>query len=159
MAEATSAAPKPPRKRVPAKSAATAAKTAAGDVAAGATTVDKVKQQANALIGEAGTVARKAAATGKDKAAEALSGVGRLTEEAAKSIDAHLGAQYGDYARKASASVTKAVDTLNTKDVDELIEDAKEVVRKNPVAAVGIAAAFGFLLTRIARIGGRSDKD
>jgi ElaB/YqjD/DUF883 family membrane-anchored ribosome-binding protein len=121
------------------------------------TTVDRMKKQAMHLAGEAGDVAKKAAATGKDKAVDALSGVSRLADDAAKSIDQHLGAKYGDYARKASDGVSKAADTLSTKDVDDLIEDAKTVVRKNPLAAIGVAAAVGFLLTRIARIGS-SDK-
>jgi ElaB/YqjD/DUF883 family membrane-anchored ribosome-binding protein len=148
----TSSAAKPARKRAaPTKpQAETSTTETTSDTAVG-----KVKAQASNLIGEAGDVARKAASSGKDKATEALSGVARLTEEAAKSIDQHLGAQYGDYARKASASVTKAADSLNAKDVDQLVEDAKEVVRKNPIAAVGVAAAFGFLLTRIARIGSK----
>jgi ElaB/YqjD/DUF883 family membrane-anchored ribosome-binding protein len=152
----TPTATKTPRKRAAPSRAVPATTTDQSDADTGSeTTVSKVRQQASTLIGEAGDAARKAASGGKDKAAEALGGVARMTEEAAKSIDQHLGAQYGDYARKASASVTKAADSLNAKDVDAIVEDVKQVVRKNPVAAVGIAAAFGFLLTRIARIGSR----
>jgi ElaB/YqjD/DUF883 family membrane-anchored ribosome-binding protein len=152
----TPAATKTPRKRAtPAKVVSKQTTDQNTGEAASETTVSKVKQQASTLIGEASDAARKAASGGKDKAAEALGGVARMTEEAAKSIDQHLGAQYGDYARKASASVTKAVDSLNAKDVDAIVEDVKQAVRKNPVAAVGIAAAFGFLLTRIARIGSK----
>jgi ElaB/YqjD/DUF883 family membrane-anchored ribosome-binding protein len=147
------AAAKPARKRAAPAKPNTEKATTAPQVD---TTVGKVKAQASTLMGEAGDAARKAASSGKDKATEALSGVARLTEDAAKSIDQHLGAQYGDYARKASATVTKAADSLNAKDVDQLVEDAKEVVRKNPIAAIGVAAAFGFLLTRIARIGSKN---
>ncbi|MFM9978606.1 MAG: hypothetical protein ACKVOP_11260 [Sphingomonadaceae bacterium] len=123
------------------------------------TTVERVKEQAATLVSEAGDVARKAANTGKDKAVEALDGVAKLADDAAKAVDQHLGGNYGDYARKASANVHSAAQTLQTKEIDELIEDTKTFVRKNPAIAIGAAAAVGFLLTRLLKVGTGSSRD
>lgn len=145
----SNATPKTPRKRAPAK---TVKATAASEK----TTVEKVKEQAAAMASEAGGVARKAANTGKDKTVEALGSAARMTEEAAKSIDQHLGAQYGDYARKASEGIGKAAKTLEAQDVDDMIASATDFVKKNPMVAVGAAAVVGFALTRLLR-GGSDD--
>src|SRR3546814_13513232 len=64
-----------------------------------------------------------------------------------------LGAEYGDYARRAADSVSGFADTLRTKDVDELLDDARAIVRKGPVIAIGTAAAIGFALVRLVKAG------
>lgn len=155
MAE-TSVAPKTTRKRNAPKAPAV---SGTDDAASAKTsTVDKVKAQASSMASEATDAARKAASTGKDKAVEALDGVAKLAEDAAKAVDEHLGATYGNYARKASETVSKAATSLQSKEIDDLIEDTKAFVRKSPVVAIGAAAAVGFLLTRLIRIGGGSDR-
>jgi ElaB/YqjD/DUF883 family membrane-anchored ribosome-binding protein len=117
-------------------------------------TVQSLKEEAQNLAGTAKNAARNAAVTGKDRAAEALSEAAGFIETAAQTLDEKVGNGVGDYARKAGTAATSLADTLKAKDVDELVEDAKEVVRKNPALAVGAAAAVGFLLTRIFRVGG-----
>ena len=44
-------------------------------------------------------------------------------------------------------------DTLRRKDVDDLYEDARAIVRKSPVVAIGVAAAVGFALVRLVKSG------
>jgi ElaB/YqjD/DUF883 family membrane-anchored ribosome-binding protein len=39
------------------------------------------------------------------------------------------------------------------KDIDDLIADARNFVRKNPAVAIGAAAAIGFILTRLIKVG------
>lgn len=121
-------------------------------------TFAKVKAQAAGLIDEAAEAARNAATTGKDKAADALSGISKLADDAAKVVDDKLGGNYGDYARRASSSVSDFATSMQNKDVDAIIEDTKAFVRKSPVIAIGAAAAVGFLLTRLVKIGS-SDRD
>lgn len=147
MAETT--ASKAPRKRAPEDNGTqTESQTAAKS------TVDKVKEQASAMAGEATDAARKAANTGKEKAVEALDGVAKLAEDAAKAVDDHLGANYGDYARKASSTVAGVASSLQSKEIDDLIDDTKAFVRKSPVVAISAAVAVGFLLTRLIKLGG-----
>jgi ElaB/YqjD/DUF883 family membrane-anchored ribosome-binding protein len=121
-------------------------------------TFAKVKAQAAGMVDEAAEAARNAATTGKDKAADALGGLSKLADDAARAVDERLGGNYGDYARRASSSVSDFATSLQNKDVDAIIEDTKAFVRKSPVVAIGAAAAVGFLLTRLIKIGS-SDRD
>lgn len=105
-------------------------------------------EQAKGKAGELAT-------DGKSKAAEALSALAKAVSDTAPTVDEKLGAKYGDYARNASRSLHEVSAKLETKSVEELQEDAREMVRKSPGLAVGIAAVGGFLLARLFR--GRSD--
>ena len=52
---------------------------------------------------------------------------------------------------KASRKLQETATRLDQKSVEELGEDARELVRKSPAAAVGLAALAGFLLARLLR--------
>lgn len=121
--------------------------------------MDKVREQASAMASEAGDAALKIASTGKDKASDALDGVAKLAESAANAVEEQLGPTYGNYARRASETVSKAAAGFQSKDIEDLLEDTKAFVRKSPVVAIGAAAAVGFLLTRLVRIGDGSDRN
>jgi ElaB/YqjD/DUF883 family membrane-anchored ribosome-binding protein len=144
--------PKAPRKR------ATPNVAVKEVVADSKTTVEKLKEEASTLAGEATEAARKAANQGKDKAAEALSGLSKIANDAAGTVDQHLGKTYGDYARKASTGVENVADKLKAKDVDQLAADATDFVKKRPAIAVGALAAVGLLLVGLFT-GGRKNND
>jgi ElaB/YqjD/DUF883 family membrane-anchored ribosome-binding protein len=137
----------------PKRTAATEAKAVAK------TTVDKVKEQVNSVAGEAVDAAKKAATEGKDRATEALTGVAKMVNDAAQVVDDKVGSTYGDYTRRAATSVSNVAESLQSKDVDDLIADARNFVRKNPAVAIGAAAAVGFVLMRLIKIGGTGDGD
>jgi ElaB/YqjD/DUF883 family membrane-anchored ribosome-binding protein len=103
------------------------------------------------LAGTAKTRASELAVQGKAKASEALTGLSRMVGENAPTIDENLGPKYGEYARTASRKLEETAQRLDQKSVDELTEDAREMVRKSPAAAVGLAALAGFLLARLLR--------
>ncbi len=44
-------------------------------------------------------------------------------------------------------------DSIRDKEVEDLYDDARELVRKSPAVAVGLAAAIGFALIRVAKAG------
>lgn len=96
---------------------------------------------------KAGELARE----GKAKAADALSGLGKVVSDNAATLDEKLGARYGDYARSASRSLQEAAAKLESKSVEELGDDTREMIRRNPGTAVGIAAIAGFFLARLFR--------
>jgi ElaB/YqjD/DUF883 family membrane-anchored ribosome-binding protein len=108
--------------------------------------VDNVRQQAGDRV-------RAYAETGKDKATTALQDLSQVVNDAAGQIDERLGAQYGDYARRAADTVTGLADTLRNKEVDELFDDARDLVRKSPGVAIGVAAVVGFTLVRLIKAG------
>jgi ElaB/YqjD/DUF883 family membrane-anchored ribosome-binding protein len=101
--------------------------------------------------GEAKSKAGELAVQGKSKASEALTGLSRLVNDNAPTIDENLGAKYGDYARTASRKLEETATTLDGKSVEDLGEDARQFVRKSPAAAVGLAALAGYLLARLLR--------
>lgn len=129
-----------------AKPAAKAAKPAAKPVRA-------IQSEAQNVFGKVKTGARDAANTGKEKASSTLSDVSAMVEDVAKTLDDKVGDQYGDYARRAADAVSGLADTLKSKEVDELLDDARNFVRQRPAVAIGAAAALGFILTRIVKAG------
>jgi hypothetical protein len=97
--------------------------------------------------------AKKAATAGKDKASDALDGVVRFVDDAARSIDEKVGENYGAYARRAAEVVGGFASSLRARDVEELFDDARAAVRRNPVIAIGAAAAVGFIFVRLVQSG------
>jgi ElaB/YqjD/DUF883 family membrane-anchored ribosome-binding protein len=141
-------AAKPAPKRAPAKKPA--AKPAAAKVtAAAAAPSPSLTDQAKDALNQAQAKARKAADTGKATAAGAMTDMAAMVEDVAKTIDDRIGVQYGDYARKAASAVSGVAEGLQSKEVEQLMDDAREFVRKRPAVAIGAAAAVGFLLTRL----------
>lgn len=125
---------------------------------------EKVVGQGEALIEDAKAAAAQAkekaaalAKEGKVRAVDGIATVSKLVAENAPVIDEKLGAKYGDYARSAARSLDETAAKLEAKDLGELGEDARAFVRKSPALAVGIAAAFGFLVSRLFRGSAKTD--
>lgn len=112
--------------------------------------IDPIKDQA-------GKTALTAAGVAKDKTGSAIQSLAKLIADTAGTVDAKLGPQYGDYARQAAESVASAARTLDSKDVDQLMDEARDFVRKSPAVAIGAAAVVGFVLMRLAK--GSDDND
>jgi len=109
----------------------------------------KLTEQRDALRGQVETKAREYAEQGKAKATDTLDGVSRFFDDTAKALDDQLGSDIGEYVHRAAAAVEGFTDTLKQKDVEELLDDAREMVRRNPALAIGAAAAVGFVLVRL----------
>jgi len=109
--------------------------------------------QTQSLKTQATEKARDVASQGKEKASEALDSVSRMVSETADTVDERLGPQYGNYVRKAADALDGFNDSIRGKQVDELFDDARNLVRKSPAVAIGAAAAIGFLLVRLVRSG------
>ncbi|MFD1787203.1 hypothetical protein ACFSC3_06440 [Sphingomonas floccifaciens] len=125
--------------------------TATTDKLRGATQL--VKDEAGKLTGQAGDRLRAFADDGKSRATGALDELAKTIEDAAATIDDKVGPQFGGYARSASGAVVNFADTLRDKDIDDLLDDAREFVRKSPGVAIGAAAAVGFVLARLVQSG------
>ena len=118
---------------------------------------DEVGKEAADLKKQASGKARDLASQGKDKAVSTLDGATSLIDDAAGTIDARLGEQYGAYARKASEAVASIASTLRTKEVEDLLEDARAFVKKSPAVAIGAAIAVGFVVSRLVKAGADED--
>ena len=96
---------------------------------------------------------RAFADTGKHRAGGALDQFSTMLTDAAGQVDEKLGAQYGEYARQAAGFVSNFSESIKNKEVDDLIDDARGYIRQSPGVAIGIAAALGFVLARVAQSG------
>ena len=114
-------------------------------------TASELGEKATVYAEQAKVVALDLARQGKTKATDALSAVGETIESNAAVIDEKLGVQYGDYARGAAHTLQSTAASLEAKDIPEIGEDIAGFVRKSPVKAIGIAAAAGFVLSRLFR--------
>jgi ElaB/YqjD/DUF883 family membrane-anchored ribosome-binding protein len=102
---------------------------------------------------EAGTRARGFVSQGLERGSTTLANISTLVGDTAQQIEEKLGPQYGGYARTASDTLTRYADTLKNKNPDELVDDAREFVRKSPGIALGAAAVVGFGLIRLIKAG------
>ena len=130
---------------------------AKGTKAKAAVILDDVKEDVAVLAGKAGSSAKSAATTGKDKAADALHELASAARDlAAKLDDGTVGsnnAKVASYARKAAESVDRFSDKVKAKDIDTIANDARSSVRNKPAIAVGAAALIGFALARFLKGG------
>ncbi|MEO6582649.1 MAG: hypothetical protein ABIN68_07585 [Sphingomicrobium sp.] len=115
--------------------------------------IDKIRSGREKLAGQAADKTRGLVTQGLEKSAEALANVGKLVGETAEGLDERLGADYGDYARRAATAIDSAANSLASKDADELIDDTREFVRQSPGVALAGAAVIGFAIARLLKTG------
>ncbi|MDB5690854.1 MAG: hypothetical protein JWL91_2730 [Sphingomonas bacterium] len=118
-----------------------------------------VSEKTAGLREQATDTVRTYALQGKEKATDALDNVIRMIDDAAAAVDDKVGPQYGDYVRQAGETLAGISSTLRDKDVDDLVDDARGVVRNSPALAIGAAAAVGFLVARIVKAGATPSTD
>jgi ElaB/YqjD/DUF883 family membrane-anchored ribosome-binding protein len=114
---------------------------------------DQAADKASQIRDQATDTARGYAEEGKARATGALDSVSKLIGDGASHVDEHRGEAYGDYARRAADAVSSFSDTLREKDVEELVDDMRDFVRKSPALAIGAAAAAGFVIARLIKAG------
>ena len=114
---------------------------------------DRVRTGREKLASQAGERVRGIVTQGLERTAEALGNVSRMVGETAPGIEDRLGAEYGDYARRAAGAIEDAANTIASKDPDELIEDTRNFVRNSPGIALAGAAVVGFVVARLVKSG------
>ena len=119
----------------------------------------RIRDGGERLSTEAGDRARGFVSQGLERSAEALSNVSRLVGDTADGIEERLGAEYGDYARRAASAIESTANSLASKDPDELIEDTRNFVRNSPGVAIAGAAIVGFVVARLFKSGLSSRDD
>lgn len=119
------------------------------DTGAKRTASDTIREEASKYADQAKERMRGFAGEGKERATTALDEVASMMRTAAGDVDAKLGEQYGQYARTAADGIAGFADSIRGKEVDELLTEATEFVKKSPAIAVGTAAALGFVLARV----------
>ena len=115
--------------------------------------VGQVREQVTSIRSQATSRARGFADDGKARATSLLEDVSEVIDEAAQAVERKFGADYADYAHRASGAVSGFADKVRGKSVDDLIDDTRDFVRKSPGIAIGIAAVAGFMLVRLIKTG------
>ena len=119
----------------------------------------RIRDGGERLSTEAGDRARGFVSQGLERSAEALTNVSRMVGDTADGIEERLGAEYGDYARRAASAIESTANSLASKDPDELIEDTRNFVRNSPGVAIAGAAIVGFVVARLFKSGLASNRD
>ena len=120
---------------------------------------DKLRTSGEKLADKAGTKARGLVSQGLERTSEALANVSRMVGDTVPGIEERLGAEYGDYARRAAGAIENAASSLSEKDPDELIDDTRNFVRNSPGVALAGAAVVGFVLARLIKSGLPASRD
>jgi len=113
-----------------------------GTGTAGGTTGDKpnatqaLKDNVIKFANDAGEKAKGYAEDGKSRAGTALDELAKMLQDAAGTVDEKVGEQYGQYARSAADAVANFSGALKEKQVDDIIDDAREFVKKSPAVAM-----------------------
>lgn len=117
------------------------------------TAAQAIRDNVLKFASDAGDKAKGYAEDGKARAGGALDELARMLDEAAGTVDEKVGDQYGQYARSAADAVSKFSQSLQAKEIDDLLEEGREFVKKSPAVAIGTAAAVGFVLARLIKAG------
>lgn len=114
---------------------------------------DRLRGGREKLASQAGDKARGLVGQGLERTAEALANVSKMVGDTADGIDERLGADYGDYARRAAGALENTANAIAEKDPDELLEDTRNFVRNSPGIALAGAAVVGFVVARLLKSG------
>ncbi len=120
--------------------------------------ITDVTDEVSALAGKAGSGAKSAATSGKGMAADAVHGLADAARQMAGKLEDGKpdsgNAKAAEYARKAADGMDRFSSSLRDREIEEIVDDARNAVRQNPAIAVGAAALIGFALARFLK-GGR----
>lgn len=109
---------------------------------------EQAREQATKLRSQATDRARTAASSGKDRATQTLDGLAQAVHDAAGNLEQQVNPQIAQYAHRAADALDNLSERLRNKDVDELLNDAQDFMRRSPAVAIGAAVAVGFALSR-----------
>ncbi|HTN62296.1 MAG TPA: nutrient deprivation-induced protein [Devosia sp.] len=112
--------------------------------------VESVKAEAKSQIGAATDKAKGFAGEQKDMVATQLGGIAAAITKVADELQQTDQAAVASYARDLANGVGKFADTVQNKNVDDLMGMAEGFGRKQPVAFLGVAALAGFVASRFA---------
>lgn len=100
------------------------------------------------LRSHAADTVRSAADEGKAQIAATLDGLVMAVREFADRLGPDDSSPVARYTRQAADTLGDWTAAVNDKSVDELLDESREVVRKSPALALGVAVAAGFALSR-----------
>lgn len=92
---------------------------------------------------------------GKAELVKGFDGLLAMVQELAANVDSVGGGAFAEYAHKAADLISDLQDTLRDKPVAELLDDGRDIIRREPAITIGVAVAAGFIAARILKSGTR----
>lgn len=92
---------------------------------------------------------------GKTELVKGFDGLLAMVQELAANVDSVGGGAFAGYAHSAADLIGDLQQTLRDKPVAELLDDGRDVIRRQPGIAIGVAVAAGFIAARIIKAGNR----
>jgi hypothetical protein len=92
---------------------------------------------------------------GKAELVKGFDGLLAMVQELAANVDSVGGGAFAEYAHSAADLISDLQTSLRDKPVAELLDDGRDIIRRQPGIAIGIAVAAGFITARIIKAGNR----
>lgn len=112
--------------------------------------VKELGRDAREKVAEATETAKSFAAGQKDLAAAQIGGVAAAIGKVADELEGTDQQTVARYARQIASGLSSMGNTMESRDVDDLMGMAQDFGRKQPVAFLGAAALAGFVASRFA---------
>lgn len=112
------------------------------------------RRPAQGLYGFAESRLMDLAEDGKSELVRNVDGLVAMVQELAAKVDSAGGGMIGGYAHQAADMLADLQATLRDKPVTELLEDGRDLIRRSPGLAVGVAVVAGFAAARLVKAGG-----
>ncbi len=114
--------------------------------------IAKVREQAGRVTAQAADKARSYGKQGLEKTGSVLSDIAHAAHDLGeKASQSETGAKVGRIAHRAGERLDRYANRIRATEVDDLVADARAIIRRHPAIAVGVAVAGGFLLARLFR--------
>ena len=97
---------------------------------------------------------RDVADDGKSHVVSTIAGLVQAAREFAERLDGGAGGPVASYAHQAADALGDWQQTIETKSVEDLMAEGRELVRRSPGVALGVAVATGFVLARLVKATG-----
>ncbi len=88
---------------------------------------------------------------GKAQVSSTLGGLAEAVRDVAAKLDGNGAGPLAKYVHNAADTVAGWSDAVERKSVDDLVGDARTLVRTSPALAVGLAVTAGFVVARVVR--------
>ena len=103
------------------------------------------------LLGIAETRLLDLAEDGKSELARSFDGFVQIAQELAAQVERFGGGVFAGYAHQAAGLLRDAQTGLHDKPVEDLLDDGRELIRRSPGLAVGVAVVAGFVAARLVK--------
>lgn len=90
---------------------------------------------------------------GKTQLSSSLGGLAEAVHDIATKLEGNGAAPLANYVHDAADAVHGWSRAVDAKSIDDLVGDARSLVRSNPALAIGLAVAAGFVVARVVRSG------